>query len=96
MSYRHPKTYQANADVGWKLTSNTRIKVEFLKFSTEKCCDIVNVYDGGSRYYPSLGQFSGDNLPPTIISSSKQLYITFKSDSSKGRSGFLAVYSGTF
>lgn len=93
-SYQYPNTYSSNRNDKWTITSNTRIKLEFVKFETERCCDKVTVYDGSSTAYRKLGEFSGEELPPAIISSSKSLYVTFRTDGSKGRSGFKAFYSG--
>ncbi|KAK3737634.1 hypothetical protein QZH41_018434, partial [Actinostola sp. cb2023] len=90
----YPGNYGDGQTCTWTLTSSTRVSLSFQSFVTESCCDHVRVYDGDSSSFPSLGVFSGSSLPPTITSSSNQLYITFTTDSSGTTSGFSAKYQG--
>ena len=43
-------------------------------------CDYVEVFDGNSASSPSLGQFSGTELPHAIVSSGQFLTVHFKTD----------------
>lgn len=78
----------------WSLSSNTNLELIFVRFDTESCCDYVYVYDGGSSSSPLIGRYQGNLLPPTISSSSNQLFVVFTSDGSIVNSGFAASYHG--
>jgi CUB domain len=61
--------------------------------------DRVEVYDGEEETAPRLGRFCGSNKPAPgpIIASSNHMYMTFSSDASVQRKGFLATHStGTY
>ena len=78
----------------WSLSSNTNLELIFFRFHTELNHDFVYVYDGGSSSSPLIGQHNGSSLPPTITSSSNQLFVIFTSDGSNVFSGFAASYHG--
>jgi len=82
-------------DCKWHLTSNAKLELVFLHFETDSSADYVNVYDGKSTASPLIGTFSESSLPPPIMSSSDQLYITFTTDEiQRNTRGFLATYRG--
>lgn len=57
--------------------------------------DYVAVYDGQDTLAPLLGKFCGTVLPPNLRSSSNQLFIVFRTDSSVNGIGWRATYSET-
>lgn len=66
----------------------TSISLSFLSFNFEDNYDFLNIYDGPSIASPLLASFSGNNLPPTIISSGGSITIEQITDQSVRRSGF--------
>jgi hypothetical protein len=62
-------------------------------FSTEKCCDCLEVFDGLSVRNQSLGKYCGqlDNSP-FIISTFNNVSLKFTSDHSHNYKGFFAEY----
>ena len=86
--------YSNNMDCQWKISSNVMLQLVFIRFSTESNYDILTVYNGGSSSSPVIGRFNGSSLPPSITSSSGQLYLRFTSDGSVTKEGFLANYQG--
>jgi len=87
-------TYTNSMTCNWSLSSNTNLELIFFRFDTESCCDYVYVYDGGSSSSPLIGRYQGNLLPPTITSSSNQLFVIFTTDGSVVNSGFAASYHG--
>ena len=69
------------------------MKLDFLTFQLESCCDYVKVYDGEDKSAPLLGEFSGDSVPADIYSRSNDLFVTFTTDSSRTYDGFRITYS---
>jgi len=56
--------------------------------------DYVQVYDGPDDMSgPGLGPFCGGKLPQPITTTRNKMFMTFKSDSSVQRKGFLAAHS---
>ena len=97
-SPNYPGQYNKNQKCTWTLTStppSSRISLSFQTFDVQHYCDHVQVYDGNSSSSPLLGEFYGTTLPPTIISSSNQLHITFTSDDHDTKTGFSASYKGS-
>ena len=68
------------------------VTVNFLEFNLEGCCDRLTIYDGPDVTAPSLGYFSGSNLPGTFTSTHTTGALTFhfSSDGSITRSGWNA------
>ena len=62
----------------WNLSANKNIE--------------LSVYDGSSSSSSLIGEYKGDDLPWSLTSSSYQLYVSFRSDSSVVKSGFQAAY----
>lgn len=54
--------------------------------------DFVIVYDGGDENAPLLGSFTGDEIPENVVSSGKELFLTFQSNEGDSSHGFLASY----
>ncbi|KAJ8302675.1 hypothetical protein KUTeg_019071 [Tegillarca granosa] len=53
----------------------------------------MEIRDGPFAYSPLIGRFCGNEFPPYIKSTSRFLWIRFKSDKNVGKDGFAAVYS---
>lgn len=58
--------------------------------------DRIELFDGGNSDAPSLGVFCGSDVPPSVQSTSNQLYLTMLTDASVDRRGFKAFYSSGF
>jgi len=74
------------------------INLTFVDFSTRNFPstnkDKVLVYDGGDIYGELLLNHSGNSIPPSIISSSNKLLVSFEVGKRELRSkGFKAIYS---
>ena len=54
--------------------------------------DYVEVFDGPSMMYPSLGKFCGNQLPGKIRSNGTSMLVNFVSDQVNASTGFLATY----
>ncbi|KAG7527098.1 cubilin [Solea senegalensis] len=81
------------------VAANRVVDLKFNTFSLEasSSCryDFVAVYDGPDTLSPLLGTFCGAVLPPNLRSSTNQLFIVFRTDSSVSGLGWRAVYSET-
>lgn len=90
--------YQNNADCHWLIQPNgaTSISLSFLFFDTEVGADFVTIYDGSSTTDPVLGQYAGDNLPPTIQSTGGEMLVHFTSNGSVQDWGWFATYQARF
>lgn len=102
-----PKNYSKNMDCIWhfKAIHGHRPYLQFEQFDIEdgyECSnDYVSVYirvDERKRFYVTgetytLGQFCGSNIPDAISSPADDIYMTFKSDSSVQRLGFVVNHS---
>ena len=66
--------------------------MSFSAFETESGYDYLNIYDGNNSNAPLLGSFSGNTIPPTIVSSSGAMFLDFSSDAMTEYDGWLASY----
>ena len=61
--------------------------------------DSLTIYDGGSGTSPMMGKYCGDSIPPSHISSSKEIMVHFKTSSATSYSiiinGFKMEYNPT-
>jgi hypothetical protein len=69
------------------ITTGTTIFLRFSSFSTESCCDFVEVYDGSSTSGTLVETISGTTIPGTQIATSGSMFVRFTSDSSASGSG---------
>ncbi|CAL1576609.1 unnamed protein product [Knipowitschia caucasica] len=78
---------------------NRIIDLKFNRFDLEasSSCrfDYLAVYDGPDTWAPLLGTFCGSQLPPRLRSTTKHLYLVFRTDSSVSKEGWSAAYSQT-
>jgi len=98
-SPRFPSTYPINRDCGYfvQIPENKRIQLDFNVFSVAsappQCSqDYVAIYDGTNTSAPLLTKKCGSTIPPSILTSGRNLYLRFVSDSSGVGNGFRAVY----
>lgn len=77
------------------LFSLYRFNTFHLEASSSCRYDYVAVYDGQDSLAPLLGKFCGVVLPPSLQSSTNQLFIIFRTDASVNGIGWRATYSET-
>ncbi len=89
--------YWNNTQCDWLISpdSAAKITLSFASFSTEANADFVSVYDGADSTSPLLGKFSGDQLPPALVSSAGKMYIVFTSNESVQSFGWEAWYDAS-
>ncbi|MCS6790544.1 MAG: T9SS type A sorting domain-containing protein [Bacteroidia bacterium] len=68
-----------------------RIQVVFTSFSTESCCDYLEIYDGSGTNAPLVGIYRGTTLPPAFVSLSDTITFRFVSDGGVVSSGWTAT-----
>jgi hypothetical protein len=88
--------YKNDLDCLWLIApvdSVSKIKIEFLKFDTQKYHDSVFVYNGPSITSPLLGAYSGSTLPALITSSGSKVLVRFKTDADSIKPGWLLSYT---
>ena len=89
-----PSNYENGKDCYWLIAPS--MLVDHIVLSFDKMAldsnDYITVYDGSSALDSVIGNFTGDNLPPSIYSSGQRLYVRFKSDSSGNDEGFDLSY----
>ncbi|XP_076821351.1 cubilin-like [Clavelina lepadiformis] len=86
-----PLPYGIRLDCVWRLTAKEgkQVRLDFISFFTEKCCDTLTISDGDRE----IAKIFGTEIPKDpIVSSSGSLVLQFKSDSSISRNGFQASY----
>ncbi|XP_076821753.1 CUB and sushi domain-containing protein 1-like isoform X4 [Clavelina lepadiformis] len=87
-----PDNYDDSLECTWELTASYGkwIRLEFLNFDTESCCDRLTVSSRGTE----LGRYTGSSLPP-VTTARNSLRLVFRSDGSVNRPGFQAVFQET-
>lgn len=68
--------------------------IQFENFSTEANHDILEIQNGPYHTSSQIGQFSGPELPSSLLSTTHEVLIHFFSDHSENRQGFKLVYQG--
>jgi hypothetical protein len=92
---RRSANYSNNLDCSWlirPLGGANFIRLRFLSFETEACCDRVTVYNGETASAPMLGEFRGNTLPPEVVGDAGAMLLTFRSDGSVNGAGWVAAY----
>jgi len=97
--------YPNNMDCVWQITTppNTRMKLTIRVLSIQSCgkmgtsdacsCDFVEIRDGNSSRDHLLTKLCGSKLPKVLYSSSRYVWVRFKSDGDVADSGFVASFS---
>lgn len=68
--------------------------IQFLNFSSEDNHDFLEVRAGPQHSSALIGQFTGSQLPPSLMSTTHLTTIHFYSDHSENRPGFKLSYQG--
>lgn len=100
-SPNYPQNYDHDADCGWQIqvAPNHVVELTFTDFDVEpftNCTfDYVAVFDGPTMDAPEIARFCGSSIPdpPTVRSTSNEMYIRLKADGSVAARGFAANYS---
>lgn len=96
--------YCNNSNCSWLIQppNATSITLNFTAFSLEQpstdgnsIYDVVEVFDGTSSSAPSLGKFTGSNIPQAITSTGGSIFVKFTSDFSDTYQGWSANYTST-
>ncbi len=92
------QNYQNGADCRWlmQVPNATEITLNFSSFVTESGWDYVTVYDGADINSPVLGSFSGNSLPPQLVSSGSSMLLRFTTDGSVTYQGWSAYYNAKY
>jgi hypothetical protein len=82
--------YQSSATCMWRITSpgGEKIFLNFNYFDTEEGFDKVTIFDGTSK----IDDFSGTQLPGTIVANSGIMFITWTTNTSNNFQGWEATY----
>uniref|UniRef100_A0A1I7XM02 CUB domain-containing protein n=1 Tax=Heterorhabditis bacteriophora TaxID=37862 RepID=A0A1I7XM02_HETBA len=89
-----PANYPNNISCNYLIAvPEGRVKLTFVAFNTEACCDKVEIYDGSNATYHKFAELSGDSLVNmTFYSSQSNMFLTFYSDYTLNEKGFSAFY----
>ncbi|XP_067840108.1 CUB and sushi domain-containing protein 1-like [Heptranchias perlo] len=89
-----PGNYPSNLDCSWKilLPIGYGAHIQFLNFSTEANHDFLEIRNGPHYTSSLIGQFSGVDLPPVLLSTTHDTMIHFYSDHSENKQGFKLIY----
>ncbi|XP_047455679.1 cubilin [Mugil cephalus] len=98
-SPNYPLPYHPNAECYWNIRTSqgSQLLLSFSEFhleSTSTRCsyDYLAVNDGNSSSAPELAKLCGNVIPRPINSSSNELFVKLRTDSSVNTGGFLASY----
>ncbi|XP_060950209.1 cubilin [Limanda limanda] len=98
-SPNYPLAYHPNAECYWNIRTSqgSQLLLSFSEFhleSSSSCSfDYLAVYDGNNSNALELAKLCGNQLPSIINSSTNQLFIKLRTDSSISSGGFLASYT---
>jgi hypothetical protein len=67
-----------------------RLRFTFSQFSTEQCCDWMQIWDGPNTNAPFLGEWKGGSSPGVVTSTGNSLTFRFRSDNSTTAAGWNA------
>ncbi len=90
--------YQDNVNCSWLISPQTaedsisNIVFKFVKFDTD-VDDFVTIYDGSTTQDNILGQFSGNQIPGQVTSTSNQMLIVFTTNGSGTAKGWLGEFT---
>jgi len=90
--------YQNDISCSWLIDPQTEtdsvsyIKIDFNRFATEADGDFVRVYDGPDTDSQLLGEYSGSDIPSTIVSEGNKVLITFTTNSDVTANGWLLTF----
>uniref|UniRef100_A0A3B4YUQ9 CUB and Sushi multiple domains 1 n=1 Tax=Seriola lalandi dorsalis TaxID=1841481 RepID=A0A3B4YUQ9_SERLL len=89
-----PGNYPGNLDCTWQITLPTGYgaHIQFQNFSSEDNHDFLEVRAGAQHSSALIGQFTGSQIPPPLLSTTHLTIIHFYSDHSENRPGFKLTY----
>jgi len=91
-----PDNYLPATSCSWLIqptdTSLTNILLDFSFLDTEAGMDIISIYDGPDAEAELLGEYSGNEIPGTIYTSSNTVFITFQADGQNEKNGWKLSY----
>ncbi|XP_039595033.1 CUB and sushi domain-containing protein 1-like [Polypterus senegalus] len=89
-----PGNYPSNLDCTWRilLPIGYGAHIQFLNFSSEANHDFLEIRNGPHPSSSVIGQFSGSDLPPSLLSTTHETVIHIYSDHSENRQGFKLIY----
>ncbi|XP_043916396.1 CUB and sushi domain-containing protein 1-like [Protopterus annectens] len=89
-----PGNYPSNLDCTWRISLPVGYgaHVQMLNFSTEENHDFVDVRNGPYQTSTLIGQFSGNELPPSVLTTTHEILVHFYSDRTENRQGFRLIY----
>ncbi|XP_066534535.1 CUB and sushi domain-containing protein 1a [Hoplias malabaricus] len=89
-----PGNYPGNLDCTWRilLPIGYGAHIQFLNFTSEDNHDFLEVRNGPQHSSSLIGQYSGSQLPPPLLSTTHETVIHFYSDHSQNRQGFRLTY----
>ena len=86
----YPNNYPDSLNCLWTIRGYSAIRITFLEFDTESCCDKVTIRN---QYNSRIAELSGSRRGWSTRSSTSWMYIRFKTDRGGTRKGFLAMWS---
>uniref|UniRef100_A0A3Q2ECB7 CUB and Sushi multiple domains 1 n=1 Tax=Cyprinodon variegatus TaxID=28743 RepID=A0A3Q2ECB7_CYPVA len=89
-----PGNYPGNLDCTWLITlpAGYGAHIQFQNFSSEDNHDFLEVRAGPQHSSALIGQFTGSQIPPPLMSTTHLTIIHFYSDHSQNRPGFRLTY----
>ncbi|XP_036410979.1 CUB and sushi domain-containing protein 2 [Megalops cyprinoides] len=89
-----PGNYPSNSDCTWSiyLPVGYGAHVQFLNFSTEANHDFLEIRNGPFETSSVIGRFSGQDVPPSLLTTSHETTVYFHSDHSQNKPGFRFEY----
>lgn len=82
-----------SSQCSWILQSlpGKKVVITFSRFSTEKCCQYVEIRDESSSG-PIVANFTGSELPPDVVSCGDKIFLSFHSNLRTTSFGFSASF----
>uniref|UniRef100_A0A8C5D222 CUB and Sushi multiple domains 1 n=1 Tax=Gouania willdenowi TaxID=441366 RepID=A0A8C5D222_GOUWI len=89
-----PGNYPGNLDCTWQISlpAGYGAHIQFQNFSSEDNHDFLEVRAGPQHSSALIGQFTGSQVPPPLLSTTHLTIIHFYSDHSENRPGFKLTY----
>ncbi|XP_034269262.1 CUB and sushi domain-containing protein 2 isoform X2 [Pantherophis guttatus] len=95
LSPNYPEEYGSSLHCVWLIIAKpeSRIHLAFNDFDVEPQFDFLAVKDGGTAESPTLGTFSGSQLPSSLTSSGHVARLEFQTDHSTEKRGFNITFT---
>ncbi|XP_022796523.1 deleted in malignant brain tumors 1 protein-like [Stylophora pistillata] len=95
-SPQYPLNYPINANCVWRInvTRGFAVNFTFIDFDTESCCDRLHIRNGDVLLDSYGGNLSNFTVGPiAAVSNNAEIEVSFTSDNSVRRKGFVAYYN---